>query len=95
MIAAALDSGEIDIGMLETTDPHLAGGKLVALADDRGCNPRTTVPAFIRILDFVSAQLTTTSHAELNRRAVIDVVPAGASRRGLAQDQSVKLLLAC
>jgi glycine betaine/choline ABC-type transport system substrate-binding protein len=65
LIAAALDSGESDIGMLETTDPHLAGGKLVALADDRGCNPRITVPAFIRILDFVSAQLTTTSHAEL------------------------------
>ncbi len=32
-------------------------------------------PAFTRILDSVSAQLTTISLAELNRRAVIDGVP--------------------
>ena len=88
MIAEALDSGEIDVGMLETTDPHLADGKLVALADDRRLQPPENVvpvvrrtlldvygPAFTRVLDSVSAQLTTTSLAELNRRAVIDGVP--------------------
>jgi osmoprotectant transport system substrate-binding protein len=88
VIAAALDTGEIGVGMLETTDPHLAGGKLVALADDRRLQPAENVvplvrrtlidaygPAFTRILDSVSAQLTTISLAELNRRAVIDGVP--------------------
>ena len=74
--------------MLETTDPHPAGGKLIALADDRRLQPAENVvplvrrtlidaygPAFTRILDPVSAQLTTISLAELNRRAVIDGVP--------------------
>jgi osmoprotectant transport system substrate-binding protein len=88
VIAEALDSGEIDVGMLETTDPHLADGKLVALADDRRLQPAENVvpvvrrtlldaygPALTRVLDSVSAQLTTTSLAELNRRAVIDGVP--------------------
>jgi glycine betaine/choline ABC-type transport system substrate-binding protein len=42
VIAAALDSGEIDVGMLETTDPHLAGDKLVTLADDRRLQPART-----------------------------------------------------
>ena len=88
VIAAALDTGEIDVGMLNTTAPQLAGGKLVALADDRRLQPaenvvplvRRTVldaygPAFTRVLDSVSAQLTTTSLAQLNRRAVLDGVP--------------------
>jgi osmoprotectant transport system substrate-binding protein len=88
VIAAALDTGEIGVGMLETTDPHPAGGKLIALADDRRLQPAENVvplvrrtlidaygPAFTRILDSVSAQLTTISLAELNRRAVIDGVP--------------------
>jgi glycine betaine/choline ABC-type transport system substrate-binding protein len=32
-------------------------------------------PAFIHVLDSISAQLTTASLAQLNRRAVIDGVP--------------------
>ena len=88
VIATALDTGEIDVGMLNTTAAQLAGGKLVALADDRRLQPaenvvpvvRRTVldaygPAFTRVLDSVSAQLTTTSLAQLNRRAVLDGVP--------------------
>jgi osmoprotectant transport system substrate-binding protein len=88
VIAAALDNGEIEVGMLETTDPHLASGKLVALADDRRLQPAENVvpvvrrtlidaygPAFTRVLDAVSAQLTTIGLAQLNRRAVIDGVP--------------------
>jgi osmoprotectant transport system substrate-binding protein len=87
VIAAALDTGEIDVGMLETTDPHSADGKLVALVDDRGLQPaenvvpvvrRTVIDvygaAFSHVLDSVSAQLTTTGLGRLNRRAVIDGV---------------------
>jgi glycine betaine/choline ABC-type transport system substrate-binding protein len=47
----------------------------VALADDRRLQPAENGAAFTRILDSVSARLTTTSLAELNRRAGIDGVP--------------------
>jgi len=94
--------------MLETTDPHLAGGKLVALADDRRLQPGENVvpvvrrtfidaygPAFIRILDSVGAQPDDhppcrAQPARRHRRRA-----GGTGRRGLAQDQSVELLLPC
>lgn len=37
--ATALTNGEIDIGLLETTDARLADGQLRLLADDRGLQP--------------------------------------------------------
>jgi osmoprotectant transport system substrate-binding protein len=48
LIAAALDTGEIGVGMLETTDPHLAGSKVVALADDRRLQPAENVVPLVR-----------------------------------------------
>jgi osmoprotectant transport system substrate-binding protein len=77
--AAALETGEIDVGMIETTDPSLVGADLVQLADDRSLQPADNVvpvvrreildaygPPLVRLLNAVSAQLTTAELRRLN-----------------------------
>ena len=77
--AAELDSGEIDVGMLDTTNPHLIGNDLVLLEDDRRLQPAENVvpvirrevldvygPALVSLVNSVSAQLTTTELTRLN-----------------------------
>jgi osmoprotectant transport system substrate-binding protein len=84
----ALNSGEIDVGMLETTDPNLAGGGLVLLADDRRLQPAENVVPVVRralvqaygaglldVLNGVSAKLTTADLVQLNRQLEIDRAP--------------------
>ncbi|HEX2072222.1 MAG TPA: ABC transporter substrate-binding protein [Geodermatophilus sp.] len=91
----ALLSGEIDVGMLETTDPRLADAPLVLLLDDRGLQPHENVVPIVRTaalegageplrtaLDEVSAQLSTTDLVQLNRAVAIDgLTPAEAAAR--------------
>src|SRR5918999_85001 len=77
--AAELDSGEIDVGMLDTTNPHLIGNDLVLLEDDRRLQPAENVvpvirrevldvygPALVRLCNAVSAKLTTAELTRLN-----------------------------
>jgi osmoprotectant transport system substrate-binding protein len=79
--AAALDTGEIDVGMIDTTDPSLLepGADLVQLADDRHLQPADNVvpvvrrqildaygPPLVRLLNAISAQLTTLELIKLN-----------------------------
>ena len=79
--AAALETGEIDVGMIDTTHPSLLrpGVDLVQLADDRRLQPADNVvpvlrreileaygPALVRLLNMVSAQLTTAELTKLN-----------------------------
>jgi osmoprotectant transport system substrate-binding protein len=77
--AAALDTGEIDVGMIDTTDPNLAKEDLVLLEDDRSLQPADNVvpvvrrevldaygPSLVRLLNAVSAQLTTIELTRLN-----------------------------
>ncbi len=91
----ALKSGEIDIGLLETTDARLSLGELVLLDDDRGLQPRENVVPLVRsavlrsggeamqrVLDAVSASLTTTELIGLNRAVEVD----GASSVDAAAD---------
>jgi osmoprotectant transport system substrate-binding protein len=79
--AAALDSGEIDVGMIETTDPNLIEADLVQLADDRNLQPADNVvpvvrrevldaygPPMVTLLNAVSAKLTTAELTKLNRQ---------------------------
>jgi osmoprotectant transport system substrate-binding protein len=78
--AEALLGGQIDVGMLETTDPRLAGSSLVLLVDDRGLQPHENVVPLVRAdalqrwgdrlrtaLDDVSARLTTEDLVRLNQ----------------------------
>lgn len=82
--ADALEAGEIDLGMLETTNGNLAGRDLVQLEDDRGLQPAENVvpvvskeiiavygSALVRIVDSVTAQLTTTDLVRMNGRTEV------------------------
>jgi len=88
--AAALQTGEIDVGMIDTTDPSLLrpGADLVQLADDRRLQPADNVvpvlrrelldaygPPLVNLLNAVSAQLTTVELTRLNLQ-VADGRPA-------------------
>ena len=77
--AGELGTGEIDVGMIETTDPNLIGTDLVQLEDDRRLQPAENVvpvlrrevldaygPTLVRLCNAVSAQLTTTELTRLN-----------------------------
>jgi osmoprotectant transport system substrate-binding protein len=91
----SLTSGEIDVGMLETTDPHLADGRLVLLADDRKLQPAENIVPVLRrdvvqrygnqlvsVLNQVTAAITTAGLSDLNRK----VVAAAGAVDGVAQD---------
>jgi osmoprotectant transport system substrate-binding protein len=93
--AESLTSGEIDVGMLETTDPHLADGRLVLLADDRKLQPAEHIVPVLRrdvvrrygsqlvsVLNRVTTALTTAGLSVLNRK----VVAAGGVVDPVAQD---------
>jgi osmoprotectant transport system substrate-binding protein len=88
--AGALETGEIDVGMIDTTHPSLLrpGLDLVQLADDRRLQPADNVvpvlrreildaygPALVRLLNMVSARLTTAELTKLNLQ-VADGRPA-------------------
>jgi osmoprotectant transport system substrate-binding protein len=94
--AAALDTGEIDVGMIDTTDPNLVkpGADLVQLEDDRRLQPAENVvpvvrrelldvygPALVRLCNAVSTQLTTTELTRLNLK-VADGQPAAEAASG-------------
>jgi len=86
----ALLTGQVDVGMLETTDPRLSDASLLLLLDDRSLQPRENVVPIVRTavaddrlreaLDAVSAQLTTLDLVGLNRAVAVD----GASPREAA-----------
>jgi osmoprotectant transport system substrate-binding protein len=83
--ADALEAGEIDVGMLETTNGNLAGRDLVQLKDDRQLQPAENIvpmlrnqlitaygPPLVRLIDAVTAQLTTEDLIHLNQRVERD-----------------------
>ena len=83
----ALLSGQIDVGLLETTDARLAVAPIQLLIDDRGLQPPENVVPLVRAdaldrwgeqlrtaLNEVSARLTTNDLVQLNRAVVIDGV---------------------
>jgi len=81
----ALLSGQIDVGLLETTDARLAVAPIMLLLDDRGLQPPENVVPLVRTdaidrwgeelrtaLNDVSARLTTNDLVQLNRMVEID-----------------------
>ena len=86
--AAELKTGEIDVGMIDTTDPNLVKHDLVQLEDDRDLQPADNVvpvvrrevldaygPPLVRLVNAVSARLSTADLTSLNRQ-VADGQPA-------------------
>lgn len=85
LTVAALEAGDIDVGVLFTTDGVIAAKGLVLLDDDGGLQPAENIVPAVRmdiveaygddltdLLDRVSAQITTPELTEMNRRAGID-----------------------
>jgi osmoprotectant transport system substrate-binding protein len=83
----ALESGEIDVGLLETTSGQLGDGRLMLLIDDRSLQPRENLIPVIRVellrrygtrltapLDAVSTALTTADLVRLNHIAAVNPV---------------------
>jgi osmoprotectant transport system substrate-binding protein len=100
--ADALETGEIDVGMIETTDASQVGQDLVQLEDDRGLQPAENVvpvvrrevvdrygPGLVRLLDAVSAQLTTAGLTALNRQVAVEDQPASEVAAGWLRDHPV------
>jgi osmoprotectant transport system substrate-binding protein len=97
--AGTLESGEIDVGMLETTDANLLNHDFVQLEDDRRMQPAENVvpivrkeiiaaygPALVGVVDAVSAQLHTRDLIHLNQRVQLQgVKPATAAAQWLLQ----------
>ena len=90
----ALVAGQIDVGLLETTDARLAVAPVVLLADDRALQPRENVVPLVRTdvlerweglgtaFDAVSARLTTDALVQLNRAVELEgLTPAEAAAR--------------
>ena len=93
--ADALETGEIDLGMLETTNGNLADRDLVQLADDRRLQPAENIapmmrtetadaygPALVRVVNNLTAQLHTRDLIQLNQRVELE----GAKPAAVAAD---------
>ena len=99
--ADALIGGQIDVGLLETTDARLAGPGLLLLADDRGLQPHENVVPLVRMdalerwgdqlrtaFDDVSARLTTGGVVRLNREMELQgLSPQEAASRWWEQEE--------
>jgi osmoprotectant transport system substrate-binding protein len=83
--ATALETGEIDVGMLETTYGRLVDGRVTLLVDDLGLQPRENLVPVVRTavverhsgrltaaLDRLSARLDTAALIRLNRIGALD-----------------------
>jgi osmoprotectant transport system substrate-binding protein len=92
----ALAGGHIDVALLFTTDPTIATDGLVVLADDRGLQPAENVTPLIRtevverwggrlvrLLNTVSASLTTDQLRALNRRVAGGESPTAVANQWL------------
>lgn len=90
----ALVTGQIDVGLLETTDAHLATDPVVLLHDDRRLQPPENVVPMVRTgafdrwgddlraaLDDVSAKLTTADLVRLNGLVEQGLTPAQAAAK--------------
>jgi osmoprotectant transport system substrate-binding protein len=85
----ALVAGQVEVGLLETTDARLQQAPVVLLADDRSLQPHENVVPLVRsealerwgerlreALDAVSARLTTADLIELNRAVEVEGLTA-------------------
>ncbi|OBH11942.1 glycine betaine ABC transporter substrate-binding protein [Mycobacterium sp. E3247] len=94
----ALTTGEIQVGVLFTTDPRLLAGDFVLLEDDLHAQPAESVTPILRdevrvahgdglaaTIDAVSAELTTERLADLNGRVLGGASPAAAAAEFLTE----------
>ena len=100
LTVAALEAGEIDVAILFSTDPLIEDNDWVVLEDDEGLiNVENIVPVttdevveaygedFVALVDRVSAALTTSGLAELNRQFQVENEDADAVARAWLEEQ--------
>ena len=96
---AALEEGQIDVGLLFTTDPNLATRDLVLLRDDRRLQPAENIVPIVRssvlerfgvgvrdVLNEVTARLTTAWLRRLNHRVEVSERPRAVAREWLTAE---------
>ena len=92
----ALEKGDIDVGLIFTSDGAVAARGFVVLEDDKNLQPPDNVIPIIRdeaiegdveeLLNAVSAKLTTEDLSELNKQVDVDKAdPADVAREWLAE----------
>lgn len=97
---AALRGGEIDAGLLFTTDPALASGDLVILRDDRKLQPSENVVPVVReavlerygsgiatVLNAVTAKLDDATLRNLNERVALGDLSSATIARGWLEER--------
>jgi osmoprotectant transport system substrate-binding protein len=94
----ALRAGQLDVGLLFSTDPGIPANRLVPLRDDRNLQPPENVTPVLRTatlsalgtrgrsaIDDVSARLTTRMLRGLNARLLEGATPSDVAARWLAE----------
>lgn len=89
LTVAALENGDIQVGLLFTTDGNIAAKGWVLLEDDEGLQPSDNVTPVVNdaiateygedlasLLDEISAKLTTETLTELNQKVTVDLEDA-------------------
>jgi osmoprotectant transport system substrate-binding protein len=95
----ALEQGQIDVGLMFTTEPLLVNGGLIELRDDRALQPaenvtplmhRQTVrrfgPELVRLVNRVSSRLTTSELRTLNALVAMGERPSVIASRWVEQE---------
>lgn len=93
----ALEKGEIDVGLIFTSDGAVAARGFVVLEDDRNLQPPDNVVPIVRtdalkgdveeLLNSISAKLTTEGLSELNKQVDIDKAdPADVAKKWLEEN---------
>ena len=99
---AALESGQVDVALLFTTDPLISARSFVLLADDRQLQLADNVAPVVRMdllrkappdfrstLDAVSAKLTTAELTRLNAQVALEGKAARDTARAWLQDNAL------
>jgi osmoprotectant transport system substrate-binding protein len=101
LTVAALDSGDIDMGLLFTTDPNITLKNYVLLADDKHLQLADNIAPVVRnqilqqgsdaktLLNSVTAKLTTADLTDMNKQVGIDHKDASAVAKAYLQSKQL------
>jgi osmoprotectant transport system substrate-binding protein len=101
LTVAALDSGDIDVGLLFTTDPNITLKNYVLLDDDKHLQLADNIAPLVRnqilqqgadaktLLNGVTAKLTTADLTDMNKQVGIDHKDANAVAKAYLQSKQL------
>jgi osmoprotectant transport system substrate-binding protein len=101
LTVAALDSGDIDVGLLFTTDPNITLKNYVLLEDDKHLQLADNIAPVIRnqiltaapdvktLLNNVTSKLTTADLTNMNKQVGIDHMDASAVAKAYLQSKQL------